>query len=51
MNTLNGAALVALAIVAHAWVARIQGPPLLLSVIGWIINALVIVALLLVWVR
>ncbi len=43
--------LVALAIVAHAWSSRIVGPPKLLSMIGWVLNALVVVALVSVWVR
>jgi len=47
----NGAALIALAILAHAWAGRLQGPPAALGVIGWVINILTIIALLAVWVR
>ena len=47
----TGSAVVALAIVAHAWQSRIQAPPQVLSIIGWIINLLVMVALLACWIR
>jgi len=51
MNTIEGSTLIALAIVAHAWVSRLQGPPKVLSVIGWVLNVLVILALLALWWR
>jgi len=51
MQTLNGAALIALVIIAHAWAGRMQSPPIVLSVIAWVINVLAIAALAAVWVR
>lgn len=47
----NGAAIVALAIFAHAWVSRLQAPPPVLSAIGWVIVVLAFIALVAVWVR
>lgn len=38
--------IVALAIVTHAWTARIVAPPRVLSVIGWVLNVLTCLALL-----
>jgi len=51
LDTHNGAALLALAVFAHAWAGRLQGPPAVLSAIGWVIHVLTVVALLVVWVR
>jgi hypothetical protein len=45
------AALIAAAIFAHAWSGRIQGPPAVLSAMGWVIHGLTLLALLNVWVR
>lgn len=47
----SGEVIVAVAIFAHAWTARIQGPPAALSAIGWVVNVLAAVALLLTVVR
>lgn len=47
----SAAAIVALAIFAHAWSGRIIAPPAVLSVIGWIVNVLAMIALLSMWVR
>jgi hypothetical protein len=51
MNTIEGSTLIALAIVNHAWVSRIQGPPEVLSIIGVVINVLMFVAIAWLWVR
>jgi len=51
MTNDHGVVLVALAILVHAWVPRLVGPPVVLSTIGWIITALAILALASVWVR
>jgi hypothetical protein len=50
-DTNNGAALIALAIFAHAWVGKLKAPPPVLSAIGWVITILTVIALLVVWVR
>jgi hypothetical protein len=50
-TTVAGAAIVALAIFAHAWHGRITGNPVLLSVLGWVINILTALALLACWLR
>lgn len=46
----TAAAVVALVIFAHGWNGRITGSPILLSVIGWVVNILAILALIAVWV-
>ena len=51
MNTIDGNTLLVLVILAHAWVSRLQGPPKVLSIIGWVLNILVILALLALWWR
>jgi hypothetical protein len=40
--TTGHAVLIALAIVAHGWAVRIQGPSRLMSTIGWTLNILAI---------
>jgi len=45
------AVLVVLVVLAHAWTPRIVGPPAVLSAIGWTINAVTILALVMVWAR
>jgi hypothetical protein len=50
-HEVTGVALVALAIIAHAWSPRIVGRPAVLSAIGWIVNGLAILAIGSAWVR
>lgn len=49
--TINLYAVLALVILAHAWSARIVAPPIVLSVMGWVINILAMLALASVWWR
>ena len=44
-NEVAGSAIIAAAIFAHAWQGRIQGDPRILSAIGWVVNALVVLAI------
>lgn len=46
-----GVAVVALAIFAHAWCGRMQGPPVVLSIVGWVINVLTLIILIGCWVQ
>jgi hypothetical protein len=46
----TAAAVIALVLFAHAWNGRMTGPPVLLSVIGWVVNVLAALALLAIWV-
>ncbi len=50
-NNVTAIVIVALAIFAHAWHGRILGNPRVLSAIGWIVNILTAIVLLLCWVR
>ena len=50
-STVAGTCIVALAILAHAWHGRIIGNPVVLSILGWIINILTMLALLACWLR
>lgn len=50
-TTVTGSCIVALAIFAHAWQGRILGKPRVLSVLGWVINILCALALLMCWLR
>lgn len=47
----NNTVVIALVILAHAWSARLQGKPSVLSVIGWAINILALVVLAALFVR
>ena len=47
----SGALLIALAIVGHAWVTRIQGPPQVVNAAGWVVSLLVLLVLLIALVR
>jgi len=40
-----GSAIIALAIFTHAWTSRIQGDPRVLSVVGWAMNVLTVLAI------
>lgn len=33
----SGALLIAVAIFAHAWVSRLQGPPAVVNVVAWVV--------------
>lgn len=48
---LNGSEIIALALFAHAWHGRIQANPKVLSAIGWVVNGLAALLLLLAFVR
>jgi hypothetical protein len=50
-TTVAGTCIVALAIVAHAWHGRMLGSPRVLSVIGWVVNVLALLALAACWIR
>lgn len=51
IDEVSGSALVALAIFTHAWTARITAPPHVLSVIGWVMNLLTLLAIASIWIR
>jgi hypothetical protein len=44
-------AVLALVLLAHAWSSKIIGNPFVLSVIGWVVNGLAVIALASLWVR
>jgi len=44
-------AMIALMILAHGWQKRILGDPVLLSVIGWVINIVAIIMMVVCWYR
>jgi hypothetical protein len=46
-----GSVIVAISIFAHAWHTRIQAPPTVLSIIGWVVQGLAVIALLACWLR
>lgn len=45
------AALIALAILAHAWVPRVQASPLAAGAIGWLLTLLTLAWVIYVWMR
>lgn len=47
----TGSAIVALAIMAHAWSGHIDANPKVMSVIGWVVNGLAAAALASCWFR
>jgi hypothetical protein len=51
MTQAESVLLIALAIIAHGWAGRMQGPPAVLSAIGWAINILALLALVVVDLR
>jgi hypothetical protein len=51
MSLGDAGVVVALAIVAHGWAGRMQGPPAVLSVIGWAVNIIALIVLVLIALR
>jgi hypothetical protein len=51
VTTNYGVALLAISVFAISWQGRLQGPPAVLSAIGWVIQALTVLAFGAVWVR
>lgn len=38
-------ATLALAVIAHAWITRVQGPPVVVNAVAWVLSLLITLAL------